>query len=130
MQSMENDKTVFHPSHSRLEDADEARVSHIPTTTTTGLGKEDKQQILLHLNRGVSNPLQVLDLAKEKTILLIRRSERVCSETATFWVETSQKAANCPKVSRPSEGETERRCLLLLAMLGFCHGSLGHRAIF
>jgi hypothetical protein len=32
---MENDGTVSHPSHSRLEDADEARVSHISTSTTT-----------------------------------------------------------------------------------------------
>ena len=35
MQSMENDEAVYHPSHSRLEDAGEARVSHIPTTTAT-----------------------------------------------------------------------------------------------
>ncbi len=43
MQSMENDEAVSHPSHSRLEDADEARVSHIPTTTATSLDKKDKQ---------------------------------------------------------------------------------------
>ncbi len=49
MQSMENDGTVFHPSHSRLEDADEARVSHIPTTMATRLDKKDKQLPLLHL---------------------------------------------------------------------------------
>jgi hypothetical protein len=35
MQSMENDETVSHSSHSRLEDADEARVSHIATITAT-----------------------------------------------------------------------------------------------
>ncbi len=35
MQSMENDEAVSHSSHSRLEDADEARVSHIATTTAT-----------------------------------------------------------------------------------------------
>ena len=40
MQSMENDEAVSHPSHSRLGDADETRVSHIPTTTATGLSKE------------------------------------------------------------------------------------------
>jgi hypothetical protein len=44
MQSMENDKTVSHASHSYLEDADEARDSHISTTTTTDLDKKDKQK--------------------------------------------------------------------------------------
>ena len=39
MQSMENDEAVSHPSHSRLGDADGARVSHIPTTTATSLNK-------------------------------------------------------------------------------------------
>ena len=33
MQSMENDEAVSHTLHSRLEDAGEARVSHIPTTS-------------------------------------------------------------------------------------------------
>jgi len=37
VQSMENDEAVSHPSHSHLEDADKARISHIPTTTTTRL---------------------------------------------------------------------------------------------
>jgi hypothetical protein len=48
MQSMENDGAVSHPSHSRLEDADEARVSHISTTTATRLDRKDKQLRLLH----------------------------------------------------------------------------------
>ncbi len=52
MQSMENDETVSHPSHSRLEDADEARVFHIPTTTATRLDKKDKQLPLRHLHVG------------------------------------------------------------------------------
>ena len=47
MQSMENDEAVFHPSHSRLEDAEEVRVSHIPTTTATRLDKKNKQLRLL-----------------------------------------------------------------------------------
>ena len=34
MQSLENDTTVSHPSHSPLEDADETIVSHIPTAST------------------------------------------------------------------------------------------------
>ena len=42
MQRVENDETVFHPSHSRLEDADEARVSHISATMATRLDKKDK----------------------------------------------------------------------------------------
>ncbi len=53
MQSMENDEAVSHPSHSRLEDADEARVSHIPTTTATRLDKKDKQLRLLHQSIGL-----------------------------------------------------------------------------
>jgi hypothetical protein len=48
MQSMENDEAVSHPSHSRLEDADEARVFHIPTTTATRLDRKDKQVRLLY----------------------------------------------------------------------------------
>ena len=36
MQSLENDTTVSHPSHSALGDADSAGVSHIPVATTTG----------------------------------------------------------------------------------------------
>jgi hypothetical protein len=48
MQSMENDGAVSHPSHSRLEDADEARVSHIPMTTATRLAKKDKRLRMLH----------------------------------------------------------------------------------
>ncbi len=35
MQSMENDEAVSHSSHSRLEDADEARISHIATIAAT-----------------------------------------------------------------------------------------------
>jgi hypothetical protein len=53
MQSMENDEAVSHPSHSRLEDADEARVSHIPTTTATRLDKKDKQVRLLYQSVGL-----------------------------------------------------------------------------
>lgn len=53
MQSMENDEAVSHPSHSRLEDADEARVSHIPTTTATRLDRKDKQRRLLHRSIGL-----------------------------------------------------------------------------
>ena len=53
MQSMENDETVSHPSHSRLEDADEARVSHIPTTTATRLDNKDKHLRLLHQGFGL-----------------------------------------------------------------------------
>ena len=52
-QSLENDEAVSHPSHSRLEDADEARVSHIPTTTATRLDKKDKQLRLLHQSIGL-----------------------------------------------------------------------------
>ena len=37
MQSLENDKTVSHPSHSHLENADTAGVSHIPTATAAGI---------------------------------------------------------------------------------------------
>ncbi len=44
----ETDEAVSHPSHSRLEDADEARVSHIPTTTATKSDKKGRQQLLLH----------------------------------------------------------------------------------
>jgi hypothetical protein len=44
MQGMENDEAVSHSSHNRLEDADEARVSHIPTTTATRLETRDKPQ--------------------------------------------------------------------------------------
>ena len=53
MQSVKNDKAVSHSSHIRLEDADEARVSHIPTTTATRLDKKDKQQQLLHQGIGL-----------------------------------------------------------------------------
>ena len=52
MQRMENDEAVSHPSHSRLEDADEARVSDIPTTTATRIDKKDKQQLLLYQSIG------------------------------------------------------------------------------
>jgi hypothetical protein len=48
MQSMGNDGAVSHPSHSGLEDADKARVSHIPTTTATKSDKKGRQQLLLH----------------------------------------------------------------------------------
>jgi hypothetical protein len=54
MQSLENDEAVSYPSHSRLEDADEARVSHIPTTTATRLDKKDKR-LLLHQSIGLSS---------------------------------------------------------------------------
>ena len=37
MQSLENDTTVSHPSHSPLEDADGAGVSHIPTATAAAV---------------------------------------------------------------------------------------------
>ncbi len=53
MQSMENDGAVSHPSHSRLEDAGKARVSHISTTTATRLDKKDKQLRLLHQSIGL-----------------------------------------------------------------------------
>ena len=69
MQSMENDEAVSHPSHSRLEDADEARVSHIPTTTATGLDKKDKQLRLLH---------QSIDLFSST-----ENARRIASEHAT-----------------------------------------------
>lgn len=59
MQSMENDRAVFHPSHSRLEDADEARVSHIPTTTATRLDKKDKQLRLLHPSIGLFSSMRL-----------------------------------------------------------------------
>ena len=59
VQSEENDGAVFHPSHSRLEDADEARVSHIPTTTATRLDKKDKQLRLLHLSIGPVSPIEI-----------------------------------------------------------------------
>jgi hypothetical protein len=53
MQSMENDEAVSHPSPSRLEDACTARVSHIPTTTTTGaLLKEVSGDCLHHVQWG------------------------------------------------------------------------------
>ena len=38
MQSLENDTTVSHPSHSPLEDADETTVSHIPTALDFDFG--------------------------------------------------------------------------------------------
>ena len=47
MQRVQNDEAFSHPSRSRLEDADEARVSHMPTTTATRLDKKNKQQLLL-----------------------------------------------------------------------------------
>jgi hypothetical protein len=53
MQSMENDEAVSHPSHSRLEDADEARVFHIPTTTATRLDRKDEQVRLLYQSVGL-----------------------------------------------------------------------------
>ena len=53
MQRVENDEAVSHPSHSRLEDADEARVSHIPTTTATRLDEKDKQLRLLRQSIGL-----------------------------------------------------------------------------
>jgi hypothetical protein len=53
MRSMEHDKAVSHPSHSRLEDAGTARVSQIPTTTATRLDKKDKQLRLLHQSIGL-----------------------------------------------------------------------------
>lgn len=53
MQSLENDEAVSHPSHSRLEDAGKARVSHISTTTATRLDKKDKQLRLLHQSIGL-----------------------------------------------------------------------------
>lgn len=58
MQSMESDGAVSHPSHNCLEDADEARVSHIPTTTATRLDKKDKQLRLLHQNIGQFSPIE------------------------------------------------------------------------
>ncbi len=42
MQSLENDTTVSHPSHSPLEDADETSVSHIPTASATFLCFESR----------------------------------------------------------------------------------------
>jgi hypothetical protein len=51
MQRVGNDEAVSHPSHSRLEDADEARVSHIPTTTAMRLDKKYKQQLLFYLEK-------------------------------------------------------------------------------
>lgn len=59
MQRVENDKAVSHPSHSRLEDAHEARVSHIPTTTATRLDKKDKQLRLLHQSIGLFSSLRM-----------------------------------------------------------------------
>jgi hypothetical protein len=59
MQSVENDRAVSHPSHSRLEDADEARVSHIPTTTATRLDKKDKQLRLLHPSIGLFSSMRL-----------------------------------------------------------------------
>jgi hypothetical protein len=70
MQSMGNDEAVSHPSHSRLEDADEARVSHIPTTTATRLDKKDKQQLLLHQSIGLFSSVE--------------DAGRIASENATF----------------------------------------------
>ena len=70
MQSMENDEAVSHPSHSRLEDADEARVSHIPTTTATRLDKKDKQLRLLHQSIGLFS--------------LTENAGRMASEIATY----------------------------------------------
>ena len=37
MQSLENDTTVSHPSHSPLENADGTGVSHIPTATAAAV---------------------------------------------------------------------------------------------
>ena len=55
MQSMENDETVSHPSHSPLEDADEASVSHIPTATTTTYSLSlNQEQTTAHLSKGDS----------------------------------------------------------------------------
>ena len=59
VQSMENDRAVSHPSHSRLEDADEARVSHIPTTTATRLDKKDKQLRLLRQSIGLFSSMRL-----------------------------------------------------------------------
>jgi hypothetical protein len=69
MQSMENDEAVSHPSHSRLEDADEARVSHIPTTTAARLDKKDKQLRLLYQSIGLfSLPENAGRIASENAI--------------------------------------------------------------
>jgi hypothetical protein len=68
---MENDKAVSHSSHSRLEDADEARVSHIPTTTATRLDKKEKQPRLFHQSIGLfSSP---------------ENDGRIASDNAAYW---------------------------------------------
>ena len=73
MQSMENDEAVSHPSRSRLEDADEARVSHIPTTTTTRLDKKDKQlRLLLQSNGLLSSTENAGRIAPENAIVAIK----------------------------------------------------------
>ena len=68
MQIMENDKAVFHPSHSRLEDAGEARVSHIPTTTTAEFMKKNKRQLLPRPERRAE---QIKAVADARQCLLI-----------------------------------------------------------
>jgi len=67
MQSMENDEAVSRPSHSRLEDAGKARVSHIPTTTTTRLIKKRQAAVTasLEAQRG-SNLVWVLAAARRE----------------------------------------------------------------
>lgn len=72
MQSMGNDGTISHPSHSGLEDADIACVSHIPTTTATRLDKKDKQLRLLHQSIGLFSSTE--------------NAGRITSEIATYGV--------------------------------------------
>ena len=91
MQSMENDETVSHPSHSRLEDADEARVSHIPTTTATRLDKKNKQQLVLHKPPAVPSVESVALAAPHEAIY---NNESGVSEAA-FRQVWEQSGANC-----------------------------------
>ena len=90
MQSMENDKAVSHPSHSRLEDADKARVSHIPTTTATRFDKKDKQLRMLHQSISLLSPTENARKSHSENatyrdqLTLDTVTERPCS-SETLW---------------------------------------------